>query len=79
MRGPRRSSHQVSIHTRFVYGDIRIGSARRCDIGSNSWITTAAPAFEHSGSGQQLRRMANGCDRLIRFRKVPDDFEHSRV
>ena len=79
MGRPCRRSDQPAVHMGLVHWNINIRAAGTGDIRPHRRISGAGSAFEDSGCGQQLCAVADGCNGLVRLRKVLHQLQHGRV
>ncbi|SIT42961.1 conserved hypothetical protein [Paraburkholderia ribeironis] len=76
MRRPRRRGDEIGVGDRGVDRDVGILAARQFHFGRTGRVGRNALAADHVGGGQQLRRVADGGDRLARFGELAHHVDH---
>ena len=79
MRRPGETSDEIAVPDRPVGWRIDIFSACQSDFGRTGGVCRNPSAADYIGRGEDLRGMADRCDRLVRLGKLPNDRDHAFV
>src|SRR2546422_5994542 len=79
VRRPGWSGDEVLVGHRLVDGDVRVLAAGGADFGRTGRIRRDHAPAHHVGGGEDLGRVADRRERLVRLREVADAVEHLLV
>src|SRR5882724_5064207 len=79
MRGPGWRGDEIAVGNGFGHGEIDVGTACLCDVGTDGRIGAALLPFQDACCGKDLRGVADGGNRLIGLGKVVNDFDDTRI
>jgi len=77
--GPGGTGDEVAVDDGFGHGAANVFAASESDVGAGGGVGAAFFPFQDSGSGEDLRGVADGGDGFIGFCEMVDDFDDSGV
>src|SRR5271169_4129504 len=78
-RGPGRAGDQIAVDESFGHGETDVCAAGQSNVRAGGGIGAALLPGEDASGGENLRRVADGRKRLVRFRKTVNDLDDPRV
>src|SRR6267142_3269677 len=79
MRGPGWRGDEIAVGDGFGHGEIDVGTAGLCAVGTDGRLDAALLPFPDACCGKDLRGVADGGNRLIGLGKVVNDFDDTRI